>query len=29
VKQLEFSEFYEANRDVCLRAVLAGVGDRQ
>ncbi len=28
MKQLEFSEFYEANRDVCLRAVLAGVGDR-
>ena len=29
MKQLEFSEFYEVNRDVCLRAVLAGVGDRQ
>ena len=29
VKQLEFSEFYETSRDVCLRAVLAGVGDRQ
>nr|WP_133997135.1 sigma-70 family RNA polymerase sigma factor [Streptomyces sp. 846.5] len=29
VKQSEFSEFYESSRDVCLRAVLAGVGDRQ
>ena len=29
VKQLEFQEFYRASRDVCLRAVLAGVGDRQ
>ncbi|MFC1402926.1 MULTISPECIES: sigma-70 family RNA polymerase sigma factor [Streptacidiphilus] len=29
MKQLEFSEFYEASRDACLRAVLAGVGDRQ
>jgi RNA polymerase sigma-70 factor (sigma-E family) len=29
VKQLEFQEFYQASRDACLRAVLAGVGDRQ
>ncbi len=29
VKQLEFQEFYETRRDACLRAVLAGVGDRQ
>jgi RNA polymerase sigma-70 factor (sigma-E family) len=29
VKQLEFQEFYEANRDRCLRAVLTAVGDRQ
>ncbi|MCW2901074.1 MAG: polymerase, sigma-24 subunit, subfamily, partial [Streptosporangiaceae bacterium] len=29
VKQLEFQEFYQASRDVCLRAVLASVGDRQ
>jgi DNA-directed RNA polymerase specialized sigma24 family protein len=29
VKQLEFQEFYRASRDVCLRAVLASVGDRQ
>ncbi|WP_370132871.1 RNA polymerase sigma factor [Streptacidiphilus sp. EB103A] len=29
MKQSEFSEFYESSRDVCLRAVLAGVGDRQ
>jgi RNA polymerase sigma-70 factor (sigma-E family) len=29
VKQLEFQEFYEANRDACLRAVVVGVGDRQ
>jgi RNA polymerase sigma-70 factor (sigma-E family) len=29
VKQLEFREFYRADRDVCLRAVLASVGDRQ
>jgi RNA polymerase sigma factor (sigma-70 family) len=29
VKQLEFREFYRASQDVCLRAVLAGVGDRQ
>jgi RNA polymerase sigma factor (sigma-70 family) len=29
VKQLEFQEFYETSRDVCLRAVLAAVGDRQ
>jgi RNA polymerase sigma-70 factor (sigma-E family) len=29
VKQLEFREFYRASQDVCLRAVLASVGDRQ
>ncbi|MGW6055449.1 sigma-70 family RNA polymerase sigma factor [Streptomyces sp. NPDC055189] len=29
MKQLEFREFYRADRDVCLRAVLASVGDRQ
>jgi RNA polymerase sigma factor (sigma-70 family) len=29
VTQLEFQEFYQASRDVCLRAVLASVGDRQ
>jgi RNA polymerase sigma-70 factor (sigma-E family) len=29
VKQLEFQEFYQANRDICLRAVLAAVGERQ
>jgi RNA polymerase sigma-70 factor (sigma-E family) len=29
VKQLEFQEFYRASQDVCLRAVLASVGDRQ
>ena len=29
MKQLDFQEFYQANRDACLRAVLAGVGDRQ
>ena len=29
VKQLEFEEFYRCSRDVCLRAVLAAVGDRQ
>jgi len=29
VRQLEFEEFYRSDRDVCLRAVLAGVGDRQ
>jgi RNA polymerase sigma-70 factor (sigma-E family) len=29
VKQLEFQEFYQASRDICLRAVLASVGDRQ
>lgn len=29
VKQLEFEEFYQASRDVCLKAVLASVGDRQ
>jgi RNA polymerase sigma-70 factor (sigma-E family) len=26
---LEFTEFYRSDRDQCLRAVLAGVGDRQ
>jgi RNA polymerase sigma-70 factor (sigma-E family) len=29
VRDLEFSEFYRSGRDVCLRAVLASVGDRQ
>jgi RNA polymerase sigma-70 factor (sigma-E family) len=29
VKQAEFHAFYLANRDACLRSVLAGVGDRQ
>jgi RNA polymerase sigma factor (sigma-70 family) len=29
VGQLEFTEFYRADRDRCLRAVLTGVGDRQ
>ncbi|MFE2093068.1 SigE family RNA polymerase sigma factor [Streptomyces sp. NPDC059460] len=29
MKQLEFKEFYRASQDVCLRAVLASVGDRQ
>ncbi len=29
MKQLEFREFYQANRDLCLRAVLAAVGERQ
>jgi RNA polymerase sigma-70 factor (sigma-E family) len=29
VKQLEFKEFYRASRDVCLRAVLVSVDDRQ
>ena len=29
VKQSEFQEFYQASRDVCLRSVLASVGDRQ
>jgi RNA polymerase sigma-70 factor (sigma-E family) len=29
VKQLEFQEFYQTSRDVCLRAVLVSVGDRQ
>jgi len=29
VQQLEFEEFYQASRDVCLKAVLASVGDRQ
>jgi len=28
VKELEFEEFYQASRDVCLKAVLASVGDR-
>ena len=27
--QLEFTEFYRSDRDRCLRAILAGVGDRQ
>ena len=26
---MEFTEFYKSNRDRCLRAVLAGTGDRQ
>jgi RNA polymerase sigma-70 factor (sigma-E family) len=29
VTELDFQEFYRANRDVCLRAVLASEGDRQ
>ncbi|MFF2997933.1 sigma-70 family RNA polymerase sigma factor [Streptomyces sp. NPDC057950] len=29
MKHLDFEEFYQADRDVCLRAVLASVGDRQ
>ncbi|MEU6141589.1 sigma-70 family RNA polymerase sigma factor [Streptomyces sp. NPDC047081] len=29
MKELEFAEFYRSSRDVCLRAVLAGVGERQ
>ncbi|MFC6022045.1 sigma-70 family RNA polymerase sigma factor [Plantactinospora solaniradicis] len=29
MRQLEFTEFYRAERDRCLRAVLAVVGDRQ
>lgn len=29
MKQLEFKEFYQESRDVCLRAVLVSVGDRQ
>ncbi|XUL88782.1 sigma-70 family RNA polymerase sigma factor [Streptomyces galilaeus] len=29
MKELEFAEFYSSSRDVCLRAVLAGVGERQ
>jgi RNA polymerase sigma-70 factor (sigma-E family) len=29
VTELEFQEFYRANRDSCLRAVLASEGDRQ
>jgi RNA polymerase sigma-70 factor (sigma-E family) len=29
VKQLEFTEFYRSDQAVCLRAVLASVGDRQ
>lgn len=28
MRQLEFEEFYQASRDVCLKAVLASVGDR-
>jgi RNA polymerase sigma factor (sigma-70 family) len=28
VKELQFEEFYRDSKDVCLRAVLAGVGDR-
>ncbi|MBM9502965.1 SigE family RNA polymerase sigma factor [Actinacidiphila acididurans] len=28
MKQSEFREFYQASRDVCLRAVLVSVGDR-
>jgi RNA polymerase sigma-70 factor (sigma-E family) len=28
-ERTEFAEFYEASRDVCLRAVIAGTGDRQ
>ena len=29
VKRPEFQDFYQANRDACLRSVLAVVGDRQ
>ncbi|MEV6107929.1 sigma-70 family RNA polymerase sigma factor [Streptomyces sp. NPDC051940] len=29
MRQLEFRDFYRADRDACLRAVLAGTGDRQ
>jgi RNA polymerase sigma-70 factor (ECF subfamily) len=29
VRQLEFADFYQASRDVCLRAVLASVVDRE
>jgi RNA polymerase sigma-70 factor (sigma-E family) len=29
VRQLEFNEFYRSDRDACLRAVVASVGDRQ
>ncbi|MFF0190906.1 hypothetical protein [Streptomyces sp. NPDC005244] len=29
VKQLDFEEFYRADRDMCLRAVLASVGERR
>ncbi|MHC3473259.1 sigma-70 family RNA polymerase sigma factor [Streptomyces sp. 7R007] len=29
MKELEFAEFYRSSRDVCLRAVLAAVGERQ
>lgn len=29
VNRSEFQDFYEANRDACLRSVLAVVGDRQ
>jgi RNA polymerase sigma-70 factor (ECF subfamily) len=28
-QEAEFAEFYQGSRDVCLRAVLAGTGDRQ
>jgi len=28
VRELEFEEFYRGGRDACLRAVLAGTGDR-
>jgi RNA polymerase sigma-70 factor (sigma-E family) len=28
-QRTEFTEFYQASRDACLRAVLAAVGDRQ
>jgi RNA polymerase sigma-70 factor (sigma-E family) len=28
-QRTEFTEFYQGSRDACLRAVLAGVGDRQ
>jgi RNA polymerase sigma factor (sigma-70 family) len=29
VEQMEFNEFYRSSQAACLRAVLAGVGDRQ
>lgn len=28
-EQAEFTRFYETSRDVCLRAVIASVGDRE